>query len=411
MTKTPRRKSTPVQAGEITLGGGRPVVVQTMTDTPTADQDATFIQTRELADNGAELVRWTINDEGAAQATPAIIQRLRDAGYTTPIIGDFHYNGHLLLSRFPDMARALAKYRINPGNMGKGKAHDENFRTCVKIAIDNGKPVRIGVNSGSLNQELLAKLTAQNAKLKNPKPAGDIFLKAMVASALDSAAAAEALGLKKNKIVLSVKMSDLPDMVKAYQTLAEKCSYALHLGLTEAGSGLEGIIASAAGLAILLQQGIGDTIRVSLTPQPGRPRTEEVRVCRILLQSLGLRLFTPKVVSCPGCGRTRSDDYQRLARKVKDFIHDHMPEWKTAYPGVEAMTIAVMGCVVNGPGESRHADIGISLPGATEKDVAPVYIKGKLFKILKGQGIEEQFCEIIAEYTARAYRAKTQPAP
>ncbi|HPB67925.1 MAG TPA: flavodoxin-dependent (E)-4-hydroxy-3-methylbut-2-enyl-diphosphate synthase [Candidatus Omnitrophota bacterium] len=403
MTKTSRRKSPPVRVGDIILGGGRPIVVQTMTDTPTADQEATLAQTRELVEAGAELVRWTINDDDAAQAAPKIIQRLRDAGYTTPIIGDFHYNGHLLLSRFPDLARSLAKYRINPGNMGKGKTHDENFRTCVKIAIDHDKPVRIGVNSGSLNQELLARVTARNAKLKNPKPAGEIFLKAIVESALDNAAAAEALGLKKDKIVLSVKMSDLPDMVKAYETLAKKCPYALHLGLTEAGAGLEGIIASTAGLAVLLEQGIGDTIRVSLTPQPGRPRTEEVRVCRILLQSLGLRLFTPKVVSCPGCGRTRSDDYQRLARKVKGFIHDHMPEWKTAYPGVEAMTVAVMGCVVNGPGESRHADIGISLPGATEKDVAPVYIKGKPFKILKGPGMEEEFCRILADYIARAY--------
>ena len=393
--------------GETVLGGGRPVVIQSMTDTPTADREATFNQTRELVDSGAELVRWTINDEDAARAAPAIIQRLHDSGYRTPIIGDFHYNGHRLLTRYPELARSLAKYRINPGNMGKGETHDENFRTCINIAVDNDKPVRIGVNSGSLNQDLFTRLMTRNAKRKMPQPSAEILRRAMVESALSSAAQAENYGLKKNNVVLSVKMSDLQDMVRVYETLAQKCSYSLHLGLTEAGSGLEGMIASAAGLAILLQQGIGDTIRVSLTPQAGRPRTEEVRVCRILLQSLGLRFFTPKVVSCPGCGRTKSGYYQQLAEQIKTFIHENMPEWKTAFPGVETLTIAVMGCVVNGPGESRHADIGISLPGITEKNVAPVYLNGKPLKIIKGPDIHKQFCEILTDYIKKTYALKS----
>ena len=403
MNKIKKRKSTPVRIGGVVLGGGRPVVIQSMTDTPTADREATLKQTRELVDSGAELVRWTINDEEAARAAPEIIQRLRDTGYQTPIIGDFHYNGHVLLTRFPALARELAKYRINPGNMGKGKTHDENFRACVTIAIENNKPVRIGVNSGSLNQELFTRLMSRNAKRKAPRSAKAILLRAMVDSALNSAVRAESYGLKKNNIVLSVKMSDVQDMVAVYETLGKKCAYPLHLGLTEAGSGLEGIIASSAGLAVLLQQGIGDTIRVSLTPQPGRPRTEEVRVCRVLLQSLGLRFFTPKVISCPGCGRTTSDRYQHLAGRVKAFIHQNLPEWKAACPGVESMTVAVMGCVVNGPGESRHADIGISLPGAQEKEVAPVYVNGRPLKILKGPDIEDQFCKILSEYVVQKY--------
>ncbi len=406
MPKIKRRKSCSVAVGPVTMGGGNPVVIQSMTDTPTANIPATLRQTKSLITAGAEIVRWTINDEAAAEAAPAIIQKLRETGYHTPIIGDFHFNGHILLSRYPGLAKSLDKYRINPGNIGTGRRHDENFRTCIKIAADHNKPVRIGVNSGSLDKELFTALMARNAKRKKTKNSRDITGQAMIDSALKSASLAEKFGLSKNKIVLSVKMSELQDMVKVYQDIARQSSYALHLGLTEAGSDLEGIIASTASLAILLQQGIGDTIRVSLTPQNNRPRTEEVRVCRLILQALGLRYFVPKVVSCPGCGRTNSTDYQTLAGEVKTYVNKQMPLWKNSFPGVEKLTIAVMGCIVNGPGESRHADIGISLPGITEKRVAPVYLNGQQYKILKGPHIAKQFLELLSDYIADTYTPK-----
>ncbi len=393
-----RRKTPTVQIGSVALGSGHPVVIQSMTDTPTADIEKTLAQTIELIEAGSELVRWTINDDKAAQAAPEIIRRLRERGFQTPIIGDFHFNGHTLLSKHKETARALAKYRINPGNVGKGDRHDENFSTIIKIAIDHDKPVRIGVNWGSLDQELLTDLMDKNAKLKNPKDFKEVTYEAMIKSALQSATLAQKLGMKKDKIVLSVKMSVLQDMVTVYSRLAGECDYALHLGLTEAGSDVQGVAASSAALGILLQQGIGDTIRVSLTPQPGLKRSREVEVCKQLLQSLGLRYFKPSVTSCPGCGRTSSNYFQILAQDITQHIERKMPLWKKEFPGVERLKIAVMGCVVNGPGESRHADIGISLPGTSEKPVAPVYIDGKEFKVLRGENIKEEFIDILETY-------------
>ena len=393
-----RRQTPTVSIGPILMGSGHPVVIQSMTDTPTADVEKTLHQTKELIAAGSELVRWTINDSDAAVGAAEAIKRLRAEGIQTPIIGDFHFNGHTLLTKHPETAKLLDKYRINPGNVGKGKNHDDNFAAIVKIAILNHKPVRIGVNWGSLDQELLTDLMDQNAKIAKPEDARVVTREAMVQSALRSAQYAIELGLPKNKIVLSVKMSVLQDMVDVYQELAKRCDFALHLGLTEAGADIKGAVSSAAALSILLQQGIGDTIRVSLTPQPNVTRAKEVEVCKEILQAMGFRHFAPSVTSCPGCGRTTSNYFQYLARDINDHIKLRMPEWKKQYKGVEELKIAVMGCVVNGPGESRHADIGISLPGASEKPIAPVYADGKQITTLKGDRIKEEFVEILEDY-------------
>ncbi len=399
-----RRKTPTVNIGHVQLGSSFPIVIQSMTDTSTADVHATFQQTVSLIEAGSQLVRWTVNDEKAAQAVAEIIKMLRDKGYQTPIVGDFHFNGHRLLAKFPSAAKALDKYRINPGNVGKGNLHDDNFATIVKIAIEHNKAIRIGVNWGSLDQELLTAMMDKNAKLANPKDAKEVTYQAMIQSALQSAAYARKLGIKKEKIVLSVKMSILQDMVNVYSKLANECEYALHLGLTEAGADVQGISSSAAALAILLQQGIGDTIRVSLTPQPNISRTKEVDVCKAILQALGLRYFAPSVTSCPGCGRTSSNFFQYLARDINEHIVRQMPQWQKEFPGVEKLKIAVMGCVVNGPGESRHADIGISLPGASEKPIAPVYIDGKEATTLKGQKIKEEFIAILEDYIKNRFK-------
>ncbi len=398
-----RRKTPVVQIGSVSLGSAYPVVIQSMTDTPTANIEATLTQTKELIEAGSELVRWTVNDDQAAKAVAQIVQRLKDQGFNTPIIGDFHFNGHTILRKHPDCAKALAKYRINPGNVGKGDRHDENFASIVKIAIEHDKAVRIGVNWGSLDQELLTNLMDENANQKEPKDFKEVTYDAMIQSALRSAELAQKLGCKKEKIVLSVKMSILQDMVTVYSRLAGLSDYALHLGLTEAGGDIQGIASSAAALAILLQQGIGDTIRVSLTPQPQVKRSREVEICKNILQSLGLRYFKPSVTSCPGCGRTSSTYFQDLAQDISTHIGRKMPGWKQEYPGVEKLKIAVMGCVVNGPGESRHADIGISLPGTSENPIAPVYVDGKEFLTLKGEHIKEEFIQILENYINRKY--------
>jgi (E)-4-hydroxy-3-methylbut-2-enyl-diphosphate synthase len=398
-----RRKTCAVRIGPVELGADNPVRIQSMTDTPTADIEATLAQTRELIAAGSELVRWTVNDDQAAKAAAEAISRLRGEGITTPIIGDFHFNGHILLRNNPQTARLLDKYRINPGNVGRGKLHDDNFAQIVKIAVDNGKAVRIGVNWGSLDQDLLTDLMDRNAKSSQPKDFSEVTREAMVQSALQSAEYAIKLGLPREKLVLSVKMSVLQDMVGVYQRLAQECDFALHLGLTEAGADIKGAVSSAAALAVLLQQGIGDTIRVSLTPQPGVPRSREVDVCKELLQSMGFRYFSPSVTSCPGCGRTSSNYFQYLAQDINSHIKLKMPHWRRQYPGIEQMKIAVMGCVVNGPGESRHADIGISLPGASETPIAPVYMDGKQVKTLKGDHIKEEFIGILEAYIKQRY--------
>ena len=395
-----RRKTPTVTIDHIKIGGDYPVVIQSMTDTPTADVQATFKQTVELIKAGSHMVRWTINDDDAARATPEVIKMIRDQGYNTPIIGDFHFNGHTLLTKHPLCAQTLAKYRINPGNVGKGERHDKNFASIIKIAVENDKAVRIGVNWGSLDQELLTGLMDKNAQLKEPKDFKDVTFTAMIQSAITNAEYAQKLGLAKNKIILSVKMSILQDMVTVYSLLAQQCDYVLHLGLTEAGSSIQGISSSSAALAILLQQGIGDTIRVSLTPQPDIPRSHEVEVCKNILQSMGLRYFRPSITSCPGCGRTTSDYFQYLAKDINEHIEKRMPDWKKKFNGVEKLKIAVMGCVVNGPGESRHANIGISLPGTSEKPIAPVYVDGQQFTTLKGDNIKEEFIDILENYIA-----------
>lgn len=401
MTLIKRRKTPTVEIGSVRLGSDFPIVVQSMTDTPTADVEATYKQTMELINAGSEMVRWTVNDSEAAVGAAKIIERLRGEGIKTPIIGDFHFNGHILLNKHPDTARLLDKYRINPGNVGKGRLHDDNFASIVKIAIANGKAVRIGVNWGSLDQELLTELMDSNAKLKEPKDFRDVTIDAMIQSAIRSAEYAMSLGQPKSKIVLSVKMSVLQDMVAVYQRLAAECDYVLHLGLTEAGADIKGAVSSAAALSLLMQQGIGDTIRVSLTPQPNVSRAKEVEVCKEILQSMGFRYFAPSVTSCPGCGRTSSNYFQYLARDINDHIKLKMLLWKKQYKGVEELKIAVMGCVVNGPGESRHADIGISLPGASETPIAPVYADGKQFTTLKGDHIKEEFIGILEDYIKR----------
>ena len=398
MELNPRRKTCTVALAAVKIGSDYPVVIQSMTDTPTADIEKTLQQTTELIEAGSELVRWTVNDDKAAAAVSEIIQRLRGAGHTTPIIGDFHFNGHTLLRKHPACAKALAKYRINPGNVGRGERHDDNFTQIIKVAVEYDKPVRIGVNWGSLDQELLTAKMDENAKLAEPKDFKEVTFEAMIESALTCARLAEKAGLAHNKIILSVKMSILQDMVTVYSRLAKLCDYPLHLGLTEAGGDIQGTASSAAALSILLQQGIGDTIRVSLTPQPNVPRSREVDICKQILQALGLRFFKPSVTSCPGCGRTSSNYFQILAQDINDHITRQMPLWKKKHPGVEKLKIAVMGCVVNGPGESRHADIGISLPGASEKPIAPVYVDGKEKVTLKGEKIKEEFIEILENY-------------
>jgi (E)-4-hydroxy-3-methylbut-2-enyl-diphosphate synthase len=402
MADVVRRRTVTVNVGGVTVGGEHPIVVQSMTNTDTADVEATAKQVAALAAAGSELVRVTVNNDEAAQAVPGIVERLEGLGVRVPIIGDFHYNGHLLLTRFEACAGALAKYRINPGNVG-GKRRDENFRRIVEVAIANGKPVRIGVNWGSLDQDLLTDLMNANAQRPEPLEAREVTMEAMVESALRSAELAEECGLPKQAIILSAKVSGVQDLVEVYRKLAARCDYPLHLGLTEAGMGAKGIVASTAGLAILLQEGIGDTIRVSLTPAPGGDRTEEVRVAQQILQSLGLRSFTPQVTACPGCGRTTSTYFQELAASIQSYLREQMPVWKSRHPGVEAMRVAVMGCVVNGPGESKHAHIGISLPGTFEEPKAPVYVDGRLFTTLKGDGIAEQFQAILNDYVERKY--------
>ncbi len=398
----PRRKTVTTLVGDIAVGSDHPVVVQSMTNTDTADVAGTVAQVAALAAAGSQLVRVTVNNDDAAAAVPAIVERLSALGVDVPIVGDFHYNGHLLLASYPATACALAKYRINPGNVG-GKRRNEHFRTIVQIAIDNGKPVRIGVNWGSLDQDLLTSMMDENALRSNPLDARDVYIEAMLESALRSAALAEETGLGHDRIIISAKVSGVHDLVDVYRRLATRCDYPLHLGLTEAGLGMKGIVASTAGLSILLSEGIGDTIRVSLTPKPGGDRTEEVLVAQQILQSLGLRSFTPQVTSCPGCGRTKSTFFQRMAEDIQTYLREQMPVWRTTYPGVVEMKVAVMGCIVNGPGESKHANIGISLPGTAEDPRAPVYIDGALAVTLKGDAIVPEFLRLLDDYVERTY--------
>jgi (E)-4-hydroxy-3-methylbut-2-enyl-diphosphate synthase len=380
-----------------------------MTNTDTADAASTALQVADLALAGSQLVRVTVNNDEAARAVPEIISRITDMGVNTPVIGDFHYNGHLLLTRYPAAARALAKYRINPGNVG-GKRRDENFRTIIQVALDNARPVRIGVNWGSLDQDLLTALMDENAKSDDARDAKDVYIEAMLQSALRSAAIAEEMGLGHDRIIISAKVSGVQDLLTVYRQLATRCDYPLHLGLTEAGLGSKGIIASTAALSILLAEGIGDTIRVSLTPRPGGDRTEEVRVAQQILQSLELQSFTPQVTACPGCGRTTSTFFQHMAEDIQTYLREQMPVWKGRYPRVVDMRVAVMGCVVNGPGESKHANIGISLPGTFEEPKAPVYIDGKLSVTLKGEGIVPEFLKILEDYVERTYGVENTAA-
>jgi (E)-4-hydroxy-3-methylbut-2-enyl-diphosphate synthase len=403
MPQVQRRNSVSVKVGAVLVGSEAPVVVQSMTNTDTADIESTVQQVAALARAGSELVRITVNNEAAAKAVPYIVDGIRAKGWETPIIGDFHYNGHQLLRNFPDCARALAKYRINPGNVSIGRKDDDNFRTMVEVAVEYQKPVRIGVNWGSLDQALLTKMMDENSRSATPLPARDVMMEAMVVSALDNAAAAERYGLRRDQIILSAKVSGVRDLIDVYSELASRCDYTLHLGLTEAGMGMKGVVASTAGLAPLLLAGIGDTIRVSLTPTPGGDRSEEVRCGQQILQSLGIRSFMPQVTSCPGCGRTTSTYFQELAERIQSYLVEQMPEWKKQYAGVEELKLAVMGCVVNGPGESKHANIGISLPGTFEEPKAPVYVDGKLYTTLRGDRIVEEFQAILDEYVEKRY--------
>jgi (E)-4-hydroxy-3-methylbut-2-enyl-diphosphate synthase len=398
-----RRQTPTVNIGGILTGSSAPVVVQSMTNTDTADIESSVQQIAALARAGSELVRITVNNDDAAKAVPYIVEGIQKKGWNTPIIGDFHYNGHQLLAKYPDCAEALAKYRINPGNCSIGRKDDDNFRTMVEVAVKHQKPVRIGVNWGSLDQALLTKMMDDNSRLSDPLPARDVMMEAMVVSALDNAAAAERYGLGRDQIILSAKVSGVRDLVDVYTELARRTNHALHLGLTEAGMGMKGIVASTAGLSPLLLAGIGDTIRVSLTPTPGGDRSEEVRCGQQILQSLGIRSFMPQVTSCPGCGRTTSTYFQELAERIQSYLVASMPDWKLQYPGVEELKLAVMGCIVNGPGESKHANIGISLPGTFEEPKAPVYVDGKLFTTLKGDRIVEEFQVILDEYVAKRY--------
>jgi (E)-4-hydroxy-3-methylbut-2-enyl-diphosphate synthase len=397
-----RKLTVTAVVGTVPVGSAHPIVVQSMTNTDTADAAGTAGQVAALAAAGSQLVRITVNNDEAAAAVPEIVARLTDLGVSVPIVGDFHYNGHLLLAKYPECARALAKYRINPGNVG-GKRRDENFRTIIRIAVDHDKPVRIGVNWGSLDQDLLTTMMDENAQASSPREAKDVYIEAMLASALRSAELAEEVGLGHDRILISAKVSQVPDLVDVYERLAARCDYPLHLGLTEAGMGMKGQVASAAALSILLAKGIGDTIRVSLTPKPNGDRSEEVLVAQQILQSLGLRSFAPQVTACPGCGRTTSTFFQHMAEDIQTYLREQMPLWKTSRPGVETMHVAVMGCVVNGPGESKHANLGISLPGTFEEPKAPVYMDGKLLTTLKGDRIVEEFLVILEDYVARTY--------
>src|SRR5215218_1545410 len=402
--RSARRPTVSVDVGGVEVGSDHPVVVQSMTNTDTADADATAIQVARLAHAGSDIVRVTVNNDRAAAAVPEMLRKLRDLGVGVPVIGDFHYNGHKLLMEYPETARLLAKYRINPGNVG-AKRHDENFATIVRVAIDNDKPVRIGVNWGSLDQALLTDLMNANAASAEPRDSRDVMIEAMIESAMRSAELAEATGLGRDRIIISAKVSRVRDLVDVYRLLATRSDYPLHLGLTEAGLGMKGIVASTAGLSILLEEGIGDTIRVSLTPAPGGEREEEVRVAQQVLQSMGMRSFLPQVSACPGCGRTTSTFFQEMAERILLHLRERMPEWQARYKGVEEMTVAVMGCVVNGPGESKHADIGISLPGTFEEPVAPVFVDGKLDRTLRGDRLVDEFIDILEGYVERRYGA------
>jgi len=403
MAVKPRRQAVVVDVGGVKVGGNHPIVVQSMTNTDTVDVAATVNQAMALARAGSELVRVTVNTEQAAQAVPKIVDTLDKFGARVPIIGDFHYNGHILLKKYPECARALAKYRINPGNVNIGRKTDDNFRTMIEAAIENNKPVRIGVNWGSLDQALLTRMMDENSKSAEPKDAREVTLEAIVVSAVASAKAAESYGLGRDKIILSAKVSGVQDLIDVYRALASACDHALHLGLTEAGMGHKGVVATTAALAPLLQEGIGDTIRASLTPAPHGDRTEEVLVSQQILQSLGIRSFTPQVTACPGCGRTTSTFFQEMADEIQTYLRDQMPKWKPHYPGVETMKVAVMGCVVNGPGESKHSHIGISLPGTFEEPKAPVYVDGRLMTTLKGNQIVAEFIQILNEYVSSHY--------
>jgi len=403
MTPSPRRATVPVRIGHVTVGGGHAIVVQSMTNTDTADVEATALQVRALALAGSEIVRVTVNTDEAAAAVPAIVERLAQFGVNVPIVGDFHFNGHKLLREQPACAEALAKYRINPGNVGRGSKRDPQFAEMIEFACRYEKPVRIGVNWGSLDQDLLTRLMDENSRRPQPLDANDVMREAIVVSALESARRAEELGLPHDRIVISCKVSGVQDLISVYRNIAARCDYPLHLGLTEAGMGSKGIVASTAAMAVLLQEGIGDTIRVSLTPEPGGDRTREVIVAQEILQTMGLRSFTPMVVACPGCGRTTSTYFQELAQKIQSHLRERMPEWRKRFPGVEQMTVAVMGCVVNGPGESKHANIGISLPGTGERPVAPVYVDGEKGPTLKGDRIAEEFRELVEQYVERTY--------
>jgi (E)-4-hydroxy-3-methylbut-2-enyl-diphosphate synthase len=397
-----RRPTVSVDVGGVLVGSAHPIVVQSMTNTDTADADATAIQVARLAHAGSQLVRVTVNTEAAAAAVPEIVAKLHGLGVDVPIIGDFHYNGHLLLVKYPETAGLLAKYRIIPGNVG-AKRHDEHFQTIVRVAIDNDRPVRIGVNWGSLDQQLLTEMMDANARLPEPHDSREVMIEAMVQSAVRSAELAEATGLRHDRIILSAKVSGVRDLIDVYRRLAILTDLPLHLGLTEAGMGMKGTVASTAGLAILLNEGIGDTIRVSLTPAPGGDRAEEVEIAQQVLQSLGLRSFLPQVSSCPGCGRTTSTFFQEMAQQIQGYLRERMPEWRETHPGVEELRVAVMGCVVNGPGESKHADIGISLPGTFEEPVAPVFVDGKLDRTLRGDGLVDEFKDILESYVERHY--------
>jgi (E)-4-hydroxy-3-methylbut-2-enyl-diphosphate synthase len=410
MADIQRRRSVTGSIGGVKVGSDAPVVVQSMTNTDTADIPSTVKQVAALAKAGSELVRVTVNNEEAAAAVAPIAEQLEAQGVRVPIIGDFHYNGHILLKKYPECARALAKYRINPGNVGIGRKDDNNFRTMIEVAVENQKPVRIGVNWGSLDQALLTKMMDENSLLPEPKDARDVTMEAMVVSALNSASLAEKYGLRPDQIILSAKVSGVQDLIDVYRSLAARCNYPLHLGLTEAGMGAKGIVASSAALGVLLQEGIGDTIRVSLTPAPGGDRAEEVRVGQQILQSLGIRSFTPQVTACPGCGRTTSTFFQEMAQQIQTYLRDQMPVWKGHYTGVEEMKVAVMGCVVNGPGESKHASLGISLPGTFEEPKAPVYVDGRLFTTLKGDKIVAEFIQILDDYVESHYAAKEELA-
>jgi (E)-4-hydroxy-3-methylbut-2-enyl-diphosphate synthase len=409
LTTIARRKTVTAIVGGVPVGSSHPIIVQSMTNTDTADASGTALQVAELARAGSRLVRVTVNNDDAARALPEIASRLVDMGVSVPLIGDFHYNGHLLLAKYPATARTLDKYRINPGNVG-GKRRDENFRTIIQIALDNDKPVRIGVNWGSLDQDLLTTLMDENARNTEPRAAKEVYIEAMIQSALRSAFIAEEMGFRHDRIIISAKVSGVQDLLDVYRQLAARCDYPLHLGLTEAGLGSKGIVASTAALSILLSEGIGDTIRVSLTPRPGGDRTEEVNVAQQILQSLELQSFNPQVTACPGCGRTTSTFFQHMAEDIQTYLREQMPTWRDRYPGVIEMKVAVMGCVVNGPGESKHANIGISLPGTFEDPKAPVYVDGKLMVTLKGETIVPEFLRILEQYVEKTYGTDTATA-